>query len=384
MLRGLAAGATGAAAYTAYHEARLSGELGSDNGQGGSALALAASAVLAVARRLLLALAGAAGGNGNGSSDAALVVQRLQRQVDDLQHLLLRSSTAATTTNNNNKKGATVATAAAIAALATTLAIAIKCYPSLLPTLPDLMYATRGSVKHLRASLEQSVATLREQVRGHAADMGNRLKLVSSKTDAVLEAQQELERALARVEGGVGLVRGDVAALAQRVEYGNRAVTLLCGVVGEVARAVGLPAASGGGGDGGGRTLDGLMMLEKQQEQQQHDSHHHHHQLLLPGEEEAPLPPAPPRPLDAASRLLRAAADRALLTARAPNPATYHDLVNGFGGDGGGGGAGGKAGPSPPPPLPRAGFSVLASAAAASSAAAAAPPAVAAAAAPCW
>jgi hypothetical protein len=354
MLRAAAAGASGAAAYTAYHEARLSGEAG--EGPGG-ALALLASAVLGAARRLLLALAGvpSAASSSSPSSIATTsspeLVQRLQRQVDDLHQVLIRTlkdraggptTTSTTTTNNRRQQLA----ALAAATLATVAAVrAAKGLPPLPSFLPDLMYATRGSVKQLRQQLETSASSLREQMRLAARDLAARVGLVHQKQDALLAAQQELERALARVEGGVGLVRGDVAALAQRVEYGNRAVTLLCGVVGEVARAVGLPAPGAGGAGAAGqaslppqqqqaasnngrfsRMLEGLVMLEKHQQQhQQHqaagssssDANTNNNQLLLPGE-------APRR--DAAAHLFRAT-EPAFMASRAPNPATYCDLL---------------------------------------------------------
>lgn len=205
--KGLMGGAAGAALYTAYRD--------SDTILNSSDLV---SGLFEYMRK------------GGGSSN--IEMSRLQKNVDDLQHALLKSLHDRQPTviyAGQNKGGLGTATGVILVVGGAALYIRfVKGW-----RFSDLMYVTRSSLSSMTESMKSGMESMKSQFEERARVMLERMHLLGTKQEELLEAQGHLGNELA-------LVGGKVSAVSEQVGFSNHAILMLCGALSEMAKRVGI------------------------------------------------------------------------------------------------------------------------------------------------
>eukprot|EP00877_Chromochloris_zofingiensis_P008665 jgi/Chrzof1/4051/Cz13g18160.t1 len=165
---------------------------------------------------------------------------RMQKQIEDLQGALLKSfherQQSPIIIHSGSKAGAST-TAGVFVVIGGVLVYLrfVKGYK-----LTDLMYVTKSSLNNLKQSMSEGIQRMNEQIKATTDDLLDRLGLVTAKQDDLMDQQQEMDATLKRVEDNVEQVHGNIHLLSDQVAYSNQAITLLCGAIAEVAKRCGI------------------------------------------------------------------------------------------------------------------------------------------------
>eukprot|EP00775_Hariotina_reticulata_P008362 gene8362-8546_t len=244
MLKGLLGGAAGAAVYTAYRDADTlfnSKDLATGvydywQKKGAANIAEVRRHMLAqltyvvfLCIRSILYLCPTTYKN-----HFAAQVSRLQKNVEDLQHALLKSlhdrqQPTVIVAGSNGKSG--WSTAGGVVLVVGGVALYLRFVKGW--KLTDLMYVTRSSLSSLTENMKQGMEHMRAQLEAKAADLLERMAILGSKQEELLDAQGQLGDELAAVGGKVSLV-------SDQVGFSNHAILLLCGALSEMAKRVGI------------------------------------------------------------------------------------------------------------------------------------------------
>jgi hypothetical protein len=167
-----------------------------------------------------------------GGGTGSIEVSRLQKNVDDLQHALLKSLHDRQPTviyAGQNKSG--LGTATGVVLVIGGVALYIRFVKGW--RFSDLMYVTRSSLSSMTETMKSGMESMKSQFEERARVMLERMSVLGTKQEEMLEAQGQLGNELA-------LVGGKVSAVSDQVGFSNHAILLLCGALSEMAKRVGI------------------------------------------------------------------------------------------------------------------------------------------------